>query len=490
MAPLRIIKQVRHDESRKADSPSVPKSKSEVVFDELLRALRDAHNDRRVEDVRAIVVQLFHVDTRAAHHQQLLIPVWKHLYKTITAALDHHNSSPSSESHGAVHGHCQEGHKVLDQLYQQLCSLGNRKSGRRVLQRLYMYMGDIHRYEARAASSSGMSETKSLQHALLRYTEAWKMAPGVGHASNQLAIVHQSRHESLLSAYFYLRALFSSEDAFAKAVDNIDVVLASHEQRGGSSLDIFEANAVALIGLFWRSARMPEKLCSSGEVESRTNRVMSSLRTYVYDGSMFDIAAGLPLRLMLSLMMCCNGSRVPVMLVESICRLQDFMFELRNTEAVSPTKASLSFDAIQSLGAASEVSARWMAAHARNNTPTWFDLCSTSDRIIDTQHHPPAELSSVRLWEDREIEGMLFLWDDAKQVYLPHSAVTDYYGPLQDNIPSNDVAARIRFQRLRYMSRVSAVGKSVIYATGAGDDEDDDIIVLAEHAEHNNDDLF
>jgi hypothetical protein len=486
MAPLRIIKQVRREVTRQPDA-ALPRSAKSAVFDELSSALRQAHNERRSEDVRAIVVQLFQIDTRAAHDQQLLIPVWKHLYKMIVAALDAHSASPSNENHATVQRHCDDGHKVLDQLYQQLSNLGNRKSGLRVLQRLYMYMGDIHRYEARAATSSGMPEKKCLQHALLRYTAAWKMAPGIGHSSNQLALVYQSRQETLLSLYFYLRALFSSEDAFPKAVDNIDGVLASHELRGGSSLDVFEDSAVALIGIFWRSARTLDGVCNAGDIESRTNRVMSSLRTYVADGAMFDLGAALPLRLLLSLMMCCNGSRVSPILTESIRRLQDYMFELRNSEATLHTKVSLSFDAIESLGAAAEVSARWVAAHARINTPTWSDLRVLSGREVETNHHPPGELSSAKLWEDRELEGMLVMWDANKQQYLPMTTLTEYYGPLQDTILPNAVAASVRFKRLVHMARAAALGRSVMYADG---DDDDDIIVLAEHEHHCNDDLF
>lgn len=472
MGPIKVAKR-QHSAHRSAPpTGDAVRSNRSKCFDELLTALHTAYKSKRHEDVRAIAVELFQLDTRAALQEQVLVPVWKALHKSIQCAQEAHEGDPTSGNRDVVHDLCIAAHRVLDQMYQRLCNLGNRKSGRRVLQKLYMYMGDVHRYEARAATTAGESQQKPLHHALQRYHAAWRMHPGVGHASNQVALVHQSRSEWLLSLYFYLRALFSDDDGFTKAAHNIESIFAIHAPRGTTSLDAFEFDAVTLVATFWQVARRPSELCAA-TLYRNTNRVLSSLRTYVSDGAMFDSTVALPLRLMLCLILCCNGSSVPSVLVDSIRRVQDFMFELRTAEVSNVQHRTMSFDAVQSLSAASEVSARWLAVHIRNST--WAEQHGS----CDFSKRPPQDLCASKLHEDRELEGLLLLWDNGQQNYLSSSEAIEFYGCLEDTIVTSEAAAQIRSGRLLYLATIAVLGQTF----NDEDSDEDDMVVFAEHTE-------
>lgn len=106
----------------------------------------------------------------------------------------------------------------------QLSSSSNRDSLEAVivLYRLYIYLGDLHRYR----SANTKAETA--------YTHASNLAPGKGNPYNQLAVMAQLKStddnpNNLTAMYWYIRSL-GAYDVFETSKGNLDRLLGTNEK--------------------------------------------------------------------------------------------------------------------------------------------------------------------------------------------------------------------------------------------------------------------
>lgn len=78
--------------------------------------------------------------------------------------------------------------------------------------RLYIHMGDLHRY------------AESYNKAEVCYLNACKLAPGMGNPYNQLAVVAQMKDASMscVALYWYARSLLATHDSFETSNSNLE----------------------------------------------------------------------------------------------------------------------------------------------------------------------------------------------------------------------------------------------------------------------------
>lgn len=81
-----------------------------------------------------------------------------------------------------------------------------------ILVRLYLNMGDLHRYAESFDKAEGC------------YQNASKLAPGLGNPYNQLAVVSQMKDSNLtcVALYYYARSLLATHDSFETSGSNLD----------------------------------------------------------------------------------------------------------------------------------------------------------------------------------------------------------------------------------------------------------------------------
>lgn len=86
------------------------------------------------------------------------------------------------------------------------------------LYRLFIHMGDLHRY----AESYSKAETY--------YLNASKLSPGMGNPYNQLAVVAQMKDSNMscVALYWYARSLLATHDSFETSSSNLDRLFTSN----------------------------------------------------------------------------------------------------------------------------------------------------------------------------------------------------------------------------------------------------------------------
>jgi hypothetical protein len=92
------------------------------------------------------------------------------------------------------------------------------------LHRLYVHLGDLHRYAEKYPSASAA------------YWTAAHLGPGIGHSYNQLAVVAQVQQQqqqnsaAMISVYWYARALAATVEPFGTAHANLQRLLALNRE--------------------------------------------------------------------------------------------------------------------------------------------------------------------------------------------------------------------------------------------------------------------
>lgn len=103
------------------------------------------------------------------------------------------------------------------------------------LYKLYIYLGDLHRY----AEAYNKAETN--------YMNASKIGPGLGNPYNQLAVVAFSKEAYCVSLYWYARSLLATHEKFSTSSANLERLFTTNrnfllEHGRGSTPTILSAN--------------------------------------------------------------------------------------------------------------------------------------------------------------------------------------------------------------------------------------------------------
>eukprot|EP00592_Proboscia_alata_P008827 CAMPEP_0194367098 /NCGR_PEP_ID=MMETSP0174-20130528/15190_1 /TAXON_ID=216777 /ORGANISM="Proboscia alata, Strain PI-D3" /LENGTH=1120 /DNA_ID=CAMNT_0039142671 /DNA_START=445 /DNA_END=3807 /DNA_ORIENTATION=+ len=108
------------------------------------------------------------------------------------------------------------------------------------LHRFLIHLGDLHRYDPHASSSSSLTLAADV------YSRAQLLVPGDGNAYNQQAVIAQNSSQVVVSLYWYVRALGATQVPFVTSKSNIARLLGSNRRKiDGSSVN---AEIVDIVG--------------------------------------------------------------------------------------------------------------------------------------------------------------------------------------------------------------------------------------------------